>query len=110
MRLPLPYSSPPDPASAGFSFAPGCLLRKIWQESRRRLRFRPRVTLERRQARHFDRDAPAAFGLTSPGPKGLEAAAKADGRSVSNLIERILRSWLQDHGFMKPDETGKQER
>ncbi len=28
---------------------------------------------------------------------GLELAAAADGRSVSSFVERILRSWLDQH-------------
>jgi len=30
----------------------------------------------------------------------LEKAAKADDRSVSSLVERILRTWLTDRGFL----------
>lgn len=30
----------------------------------------------------------------------LERAAKADDRSVSSLVERILRAWLTEHGYL----------
>lgn len=32
----------------------------------------------------------------------LEKAAKADMRSVSSLIEKILVEWLRKNGFLKP--------
>ena len=32
--------------------------------------------------------------------EALERAAKADDRSVSNLVERILRGWLEERGFL----------
>lgn len=33
--------------------------------------------------------------------EALEAAAKADVRSVSSLIEKILTDWLRDKGYLK---------
>jgi len=32
--------------------------------------------------------------------EALERAAKADDRSVSSLVERILKVWLTDKGFL----------
>ncbi len=33
----------------------------------------------------------------------LEKAAAADDRSVSSLVERILRGWLVEHGHLPAD-------
>lgn len=33
--------------------------------------------------------------------EALERAAKADDRSVSSLVERILKAWLVEHGHLK---------
>lgn len=34
----------------------------------------------------------------------LEVAAKADDRSLSSMVERVLRGWLQENGFLpKPE-------
>lgn len=35
----------------------------------------------------------------------LERAAKADDRSVSSLVERILRGWLEERGFLTREVT-----
>jgi len=32
----------------------------------------------------------------------LERAAKADDRSVSSMVERILRAWLVEKGYLAP--------
>jgi len=32
--------------------------------------------------------------------EALERAAKADDRSVSSLVERILKAWLTENGFL----------
>ena len=32
--------------------------------------------------------------------EALEKAAKDDDRSISSLVERILKSWLIDRGYM----------
>lgn len=32
--------------------------------------------------------------------EALEKAAKADDRSVSSIVERILKQWLIDKGFL----------
>ena len=45
---------------------------------------------------------PLGFRVEQAVKEGLERAARADGRSVSNLAERILTKWLEDHGFMEP--------
>jgi hypothetical protein len=34
----------------------------------------------------------------------LERAAKDDDRSVSSLVERILKSWLADRNYLPPEE------
>lgn len=34
--------------------------------------------------------------------EALERAAKADDRSVSSLVERILKQWLIEKGFLSP--------
>ena len=37
--------------------------------------------------------------------EALERAAKADDRSVSSLVERVLRGWLTERGYLtKPEE------
>jgi hypothetical protein len=33
--------------------------------------------------------------------RALEKAAKADLRSVSSLVEKILTEWLRAHGYLK---------
>jgi ribbon-helix-helix CopG family protein len=43
----------------------------------------------------------------------LERAALADGRSLSNLVERVLSLWLTEHGHMQappaPKAAGKKK-
>lgn len=35
--------------------------------------------------------------------EALERAAKDDDRSVSSLVERILKAWLVEKGYLKQD-------
>jgi hypothetical protein len=44
---------------------------------------------------------PLGFRVEPSIKEAIERAATADGRSVSNLIERILTSWLEEHGFIE---------
>jgi hypothetical protein len=48
------------------------------------------------------RTAPLGFRIEPEMKAALERAAKADDRSVSSLVERILKAWLIEHGHMKP--------
>ena len=51
------------------------------------------------------RDAPLSFRVEAELKVALERAAKADDRSVSSLVERVLRGWLTERGYMtKPAE------
>ena len=50
------------------------------------------------------RQLPTSMRLDEDLKAALEKAAKADGRSVSNLTERILSDWLVARGFLKADE------
>ncbi len=34
--------------------------------------------------------------------EALERAAKDDDRSVSSLVERVLKSWLTEKGYLPP--------
>jgi hypothetical protein len=45
-----------------------------------------------------------SFRVNSEIKAALEQAAAADERSVSSLVERILRAWLIDNGHLKPVE------
>jgi hypothetical protein len=47
------------------------------------------------------KDAPLSFRIDAAMKAGLEQAAKADDRSVSGLVERILRAWLIENGHMQ---------
>jgi hypothetical protein len=40
----------------------------------------------------------------------LERAAKADDRSISNLVERILREWVTKNGFLALTPTTQSAR
>ncbi len=44
---------------------------------------------------------PTSMRLDPDVKAALAAAAVAEDRSVSNLVERILRAWLVEHGHMK---------
>jgi len=52
-----------------------------------------------------------AFRVESHLKQALEQAARADGRSVSNLVERILVEWLTANGHLdKPAAAPGQKR
>jgi hypothetical protein len=42
-----------------------------------------------------------AFRVEADVKAGLQHAAAADDRSVSSLVERVLRAWLTEHGHMR---------
>ena len=43
---------------------------------------------------------PTSMRLATDIKEALEKAAEAEGRSVSNMTDRILRAWLEDRGFL----------
>ncbi len=43
---------------------------------------------------------PIGFRVEPEIKEALERAAKADDRSVSSLVERILKTWLIEKGFL----------
>lgn len=47
------------------------------------------------------RTAALGFRISSEMKEALERAAKADDRSVSSLVERILKAWLIENGHLK---------
>lgn len=47
--------------------------------------------------------APIGFRIDPEIKAALEAAAKADDRSVSSLVTIILRDWLRDRGYLPKD-------
>lgn len=47
---------------------------------------------------------PLGFRVEPEIKQALEAAAKADRRSVSSLVENILSDWLKEHGFIIREE------
>lgn len=44
--------------------------------------------------------SPLGFRVEPETKAALERAAKDDGRSVSSLIERVLRTWLIEHDYL----------
>lgn len=44
--------------------------------------------------------AALGFRVAEETKEALEKAAKDDDRSVSSMVERILRTWLQDKGYL----------
>lgn len=46
------------------------------------------------------RDAPLSFRVEAELKAALERAAKADDRSVSSLVERVLKGWLTERGYL----------
>ena len=46
------------------------------------------------------RTLPTSMRLDPEIKAALERAAKDDGRSVSGLVERILRGWLVEKGYL----------
>ena len=49
------------------------------------------------------RPLPTSMRLDADVKAALEKAAAADGRSVSNLTDRILREWLTGRGYLQPE-------
>jgi hypothetical protein len=50
------------------------------------------------------RTAPLGFRVEPDLKAALERAAKDDDRSVSSLVERILKGWLVERGYLpKPE-------
>jgi hypothetical protein len=47
------------------------------------------------------RDAPIAFRIKRSPKRALEAAAEADHRSVSAMVEILLEESLKEKGFLK---------
>ena len=43
-----------------------------------------------------------SFRVAADTKAALERAAAADDRSVSSLVERVLRAWLVEHGHLQP--------
>ena len=43
---------------------------------------------------------PTSFRMDGEVKEALARAAAADGRTTSNMLDRILRAWLIEHGFM----------
>ena len=52
------------------------------------------------------RALPTSIRLDPDIKAALEKAATADGRSVSNLMDRILREWLVKKKHLAPPEPG----
>jgi hypothetical protein len=46
--------------------------------------------------------APLGFRVEPDTKAALEKAAQDDDRSVSSLVERILKAWLRDRGYLPP--------
>ncbi len=51
------------------------------------------------------RPLPTSMRLDAEVKAALEKAAAADGRSVSNLTDRILREWLAAKGYLPVEAT-----
>lgn len=51
------------------------------------------------------RSAPLGFRVEPELKASLERAAKDDDRSVSSLVERILRAWLITNGYLEDRKT-----
>ncbi|SEN42378.1 hypothetical protein SAMN04489859_1006148 [Paracoccus alcaliphilus] len=47
--------------------------------------------------------APIGFRIDPEIKAALEAAAKADDRSVSSLVTIVLRDWLRENGHLPKD-------
>jgi len=46
------------------------------------------------------KDTALSFRVPAEIKDALERAAKADDRSVSSLVERILKGWLMENGYL----------
>lgn len=47
-----------------------------------------------------EKTLPVSFRLPPEVKEAAERAAKADTRSVSSLVEKILTEWLKDKGYL----------
>jgi hypothetical protein len=50
------------------------------------------------------RPVPTSLRLDPEIKAALEKAAAGDGRSMANMMDRILRAWLTDHGHFASTE------
>ena len=48
----------------------------------------------------MDKSLPTSVRLTPQTKAALERAAKDDDRSVSSLVERVVRGWLTERGYL----------
>jgi predicted transcriptional regulator len=48
------------------------------------------------------RPVPTSVRLDPELKAALESAAKKDGRSMSSMLDRILRKWLESEGHIDP--------
>jgi hypothetical protein len=53
------------------------------------------------------KDTALSFRIEPAMKEALERAAKADDRSVSSLVERILKAWLIERGHLRTDQDGE---
>ena len=51
------------------------------------------------------RQVPTSMRLDPEIKAGLERAAEAEGRSVSNMTDRILREWLMNRKLLSAERT-----
>ncbi|WP_114858952.1 Arc family DNA-binding protein [Azospirillum brasilense] len=51
------------------------------------------------------KDAALSFRVPIELKEALERAAKSDERSVSSTVERILRNWLIEKGYLQKPEN-----
>ncbi|HYD70732.1 ribbon-helix-helix protein, CopG family [Azospirillum sp.] len=51
------------------------------------------------------KDAALSFRVPIELKEALERAAKDDERSVSFMVERVLRNWLIENGYLPKPET-----
>ena len=60
-----------------------------------------------RKGSRMVRSAPVSLRLPPEMKDALAHAATAEDRTLTNLIERILRLWLADHGHMQASPAPK---
>lgn len=53
---------------------------------------------------------PISFRLNQDLKDALERAARDDTRSVSSIVEHILRLWLLEHGYLGDPARSKPQR
>lgn len=54
----------------------------------------------------MQKSLPVSFRLPPETKSALEKAAKADSRSTSSLMEKLVTDWLKEKGHL-PKETGE---